>query len=329
MANNETQVLDGILASRRSMLAMGGATLAGLALATMVPKAEAQSATLTDNDILNFALNLEYLEANFYTLAAAGTTIDSSGIGIGAGTTTTGSSVVTVKPAGKAACKVPFTIPTVQAYALEVAVQERTHVTTLRTALGSAAVAQPNLDLYNSFITLGNAIGVANFDPFANDLAFLLGSYIFEDVGVSAYHGAAGSITNKATVLAAAAGIHAVEAYHAGLIRTTIFALDQAATALGPAGTLQTLTQKISTTRATLDGTASSTPDDIGIKNVTVPLQNSGTYPATTIVDADANYQGWARTPSQVLRVVYATAGTGVSSGGFYPNGLNGTVKTS
>lgn len=328
MANKETQTIDGILASRRSMLAMGGATLAGLALAGLAPKADAQSATLTDNDILNFALNLEYLEANFYTLATTGNTIEASGIGIGAGTTAAGSATVTVKPAGKTACKVPFTMPLVQAYALEVALQERTHVTTLRSALGSNAVAEPNLDLYNSFIALGNAIGVANFDPFAGDVPFLLGSYIFEDVGVSAYHGAAGAITNKATVLAAAAGIHAVEAYHAGLIRTTIFALDQVGSTGFPAGSLLPLTQKISTARATFDGTASTTPDDIGVKITTVPLESNGSFTATTIVDADANYQGWARTPSQVLRVVYATSSTGVSSGGFYPAGMNGTIKT-
>lgn len=331
MANNETQQIDAILASRRAMLrgglALGGAAVAGLAMASLTPKADAQATTLTDNDILNFALNLEYLEANFYTLATTGNTIEASGIGIGAGTTASGSATVTVKPAGKLACKVPFTMPLVQAYALEVAGQERTHVTTLRSALGSNAVAEPNLDLYNSFIALGNAIGVSNFDPFANDLAFLLGSYIFEDVGVSAYHGAAGSISNKATVLATAAGIHAVEAYHAGLIRTTIFGLDQNATALGAAGTLQTLTQKISTVRATFDGTASTTPDDVGIKVTTVPLEG-GSFQAATIVDADSNYQGWARTPSQVLRIVYATASTGVSSGGFFPAGMNGTIKT-
>ncbi|HVG26798.1 MAG TPA: ferritin-like domain-containing protein [Acidobacteriaceae bacterium] len=329
MATQETQQIDAILSSRRAMLAMGGTALAGLALSTVGSKAEAQStSTFTDTDILNFALNLEYLEANFYTLAAAGATIDQSAggsLGIGAGTSTTGGGAITVKSGGPTACKVPFTMPLIQAYALEVALEERNHVTTLRSALGSSAVAQPVLDLVNSFVTLGNAVGVSNFDPFANDLAFLLGSYIFEDVGVSAYHGAAPLITNKTSVLAPAVGIHAVEAYHAGLVRATIFNLDQTATALGPAGTLRTLSQKISAARATLDGTASKTPDDIGVGTVQVALQGTtANFPASTLADADTNYLGWARTPTQVLAIVYAG---GSGKGGFFPNGLNGNIK--
>lgn len=324
MATQETQQLDDIISSRRAMM-LGGAALAGLAL-TGTAKAQA---TVTDNDVLNFALNLEYLEGEFYTLAASGQTLQQAGIATGAagavipvptGTTVNTSATITVK----ANPQVPFTIPSVQAYALELAAEERLHVTFLQKALGSAAVAEPNIDLLNSFAALGGLIGVPGFDPFANDLTFLLGSYIFEDVGVSAYHGGALLLSDK-TVLDSAAKIHAVEAYHAGTIRTTIYGMDQRATALGPAGTLLGLTQAISNVRATLDGTSTGTPDDVGVSNTATVTLNGASYPSSTIVNADANALGWARSTTQVLRIVYANANA--TPGGFFPNGLNGTVK--
>lgn len=325
MATQETQQLDQIIASRRALLT-GGAALAATALVTAATgKAVAQSTTVTDNDILNFALNLEYLESNFYTLAASGQTISQAGLGTGAGTATTGGGTVTTKGSNNyASCKVPFLNPLVNAFALEVATEERNHVTFIRSALGSAAVAAPNIDLYNSFITLGNLVGVPNYDPFLNDAYFLLGSYIFEDVGVTAYHGAAPLITNKSGVLAPAVGIHAVEAYHAGTIREILYSLD-------PNNTLGylTLTQKISQVRATVDGTGStSTPDDVGVTITNNVMLNgsSANFNIVTLVDADANSVGFGRSTTQVLKIVYAGGAVG-TGGGFFPNALNGTIK--
>jgi Ferritin-like domain len=327
MATLETQHLDEVIVnSRRKMLALGGAALAGLAFAG-VKLAEGQAApAYTDSNILNFALNLEYLESQFYTLATAGTTIDYEGVQTDAGNGSAVGGTVVTKPGGPAACRVPWTLPAIQAYATETAQEERNHVLFLRASLASACVAQPNLDLYNSFNTLASAAGIAStFDPFASDLDFLVGAYIFEDVGVTAYSGAAPLITSP-PYLASAAGILATEAYHAGLIRTSIFLADPT----GKAG-LQGYTQNISATRMKLDG--SSTVDDLGVGFQTVSVEPSGsTLGASIIVDAQTgatNYsKTYSRSTTQVLKIVTgslnAPAAGAKYTGVFFPNGLNG-----
>jgi Ferritin-like domain len=285
-------------ASRRSAILLGGAALAGLALSRN--RAFAQSAAVNDNDILNFALNLEFLEAQFYTLATTGMTLDQAGISTKGGDGTAGGTV-TVKPNPT----VPFTTPLLQQFAAEVAMDEQNHVKFLQSALGANAVAQPNIDLMNSFNTLAQAAGLgSSFDPFASETNFLLGAFVFEDVGVTAYQGAAGLISSK-TYLDKAVGIHNVEAYHAASIRTRIFQAGAAA---------QSASQAIAATRAKLDGTGN---DDVGV---------GVTNGAATIVDNDANGMTYARTTSQVLSIVYGggAAGTG---GVFFPSAMNGTIK--
>ncbi len=347
MATLETQQLDNIIASsRRKMLTLGGAALAGVALTSMAKAQTATTPTLTDADYLNFALNLEYLEANFYTLAATGQTIDQLGLGLtGVGT----QGAVLTKAGGPTSCKVPFANSLVHSYATEVAQEERNHVAFLRGALSMAAVAQPEIDLVNSFNGLATLLkipGVTSFDPFADDASFLLGSYIFEDVGVTAYTGAAPSLTVPGN-LDAAAGIQAVEAYHSGLIRTTIYGLDQQPNKLGvlgtqPQGTLRTVATAISALRASVDGSKSTTTantqgDDIGLGTQQVVLNASTSLTATTLVNATttgsinalgstgtAGSMVFARSAAQVLLIVYA-GGTG--KGGFFPAGLNGIVK--
>lgn len=285
--------------SRRSAMLLGGAALAGLALSRNKAFAQASTA-VTDNDILNFALNLEFLEGQFYTLATTGMTLSQAGISTSGGDGTAGGTVTV-----KANAQVPFQDPLLKQLAAEIAMDEQNHVKFLQSALGSAAVAQPNIDLMNSFNALASAAGLGStFDPFASETNFLLGAFIFEDVGVTAYQGAAGLISSK-TYLDKAIGIHNVEAYHAAAIRTRIF---QAGT------TAQSISQSIAATRAKLDGTGN---DDVG-----VGITNG----AATIVDNNAQGMTYARTTAQVLSIVYGGGGAG-TGGAFYPNAMNGTIR--
>ncbi len=294
---------------RRSFLAKAlglGAAGAGLAALGTGKDAEAVvSSAPTDVDIMNFALNLEYLEAEYYTFAVTGKSIEALGIpttGLNTGGGNPGPLIIKANP------MVPFVTPAIQQYAVEIAIDEQKHVQFFRNTLaafGAQPVARPTVDLRNSFLTLGSLIGVPNFDPFADEVSFLLGAYIFEDVGVSAFHGAARLIRNK-DVLDAAAGILAIEAYHSGLIRTVLFARGQ-----GPA------TDAISDVRRSLGGSV-----DYGVDNGPLGMGPKGT---ASVVLADANAIAANRTARQVLNIVYGRVNA--SSGLFFPNGLNGTIR--
>jgi hypothetical protein len=277
----------------------------GMAMATRIPRAGAQ-ATLTDGDVLNFALNLEYLEAQFYAQAATGVGLTPDLL--------TGTGRQGVAVGGR---QVPFSDAAVAQYAREIAADERAHVAFLRSAIGATAVAQPQIDISvsptSAFSNAARAAGLIgagqSFDPYANDENFLLGAFIFEDVGVTAYKGASPLITNK-VFLEAAAGILAVEAYHAAIVRTTLDVKGVATPALIDA------TEAISNARDSLDGTSDL---DQGIRAI-------GT--SSNIAPLDANGLAYSRTTGQVLNIVYLNRAA-VTAGGFFPQGVNGTIVTS
>ena len=295
-----------------------GVAAVGSAFAYSDP-ARAQSAA-TDLDVLNFALNLEYLEAHFYLFAVNGAglaaTQTASGAGAAGGVVTGGA-------------KVDFSGDTlVGAYAAEIAADEAAHVAFLRKALGSAAVGMPNINISGEadgpFTAAARAAGVVGptgtFNPYADPNSFLLGAFIFEDVGVTAYKGAAPLLTNK-TFLEAAAGILAVEAYHAAIVRTTLYAKGIPA--------LVDATEQIAAARNALDGKPTedlirgiAPDDDEGIR-----ATGSGATLTSNIVPLNANGLAYSRTTGQVLNIVYLNAGT-TTMGGFFPNGVNGNIRS-
>jgi hypothetical protein len=289
--------------SRRTALRSSslGASSPG-ALGLFSRRAPAADGPGQDAAVLNFALNLEYLEAQYYFYATTGGNIQAQGTDItGSGTQGT----VTIK----ASPKVPFAIPSVQQYAQEIAEDELNHVNYLRTALlaaGEQPVAMPAIDLLESFNTLAQVAGIgASFDPFANDANFLVGAFIFEEVSVTAYHGGAPFITDR-DCLAAAAGILAKEIHHAAIVRTLLFQVGSPP---------QAHTTQISAVRAAL----SSVNDDRGVVSGRSP------NPAANLAPMDANSLVVSRTTRQVLNIVYGAANA--TSGLFFPAGLNGSIR--
>ena len=202
-------------------------------LAVLSPVADArklmQSAP-TDADILNFALNLEVskrfakdsckalllllcilplllstfsltrslllqcLEAQFYSCAVYGQPLSDQLTGYGP------------RPIG---CQqANFTNDDIYSIAMDGANNEIAHVRYLRTALGNSSVQCPLVNIGDAFSAAANAaLGTTlspPFVPYVNDLYFLTGAFIFEDLGVTAYEGALGGISSLDIKLAAA-----------------------------------------------------------------------------------------------------------------------------
>lgn len=160
--------------TRRDLVRGAATTIpAGLALAMLGGKfAFAQSGDFADDvDVLNYALTLEYLEAEFYRQGNAADLLE-----------------------GKEAT-----------YLQQIGADEAAHVSAITDTiqmLGGTPVPAPGVDFGQAF---------------ASRDAYLETAYTFENLGVGAYLGAAGFISDK-MILQAAAGIFGVEARHAAVL---------------------------------------------------------------------------------------------------------------
>jgi hypothetical protein len=267
--------------NRRSFLKTIGAATAGVTALSMAGLTPAQGQTTTEVEVLKFALNLEYLESEFYTYALFGEGIELFGIGVTGEANGSNPTSGMVTSGGK---KVSFTNPN-QVLTYEIVEQigrdERAHVTLLRSALGSQVIAKPNINL--------NALGFG----FDSQDDFLRLSRIFEDIGVSAYGGAAGLLSTTA-IITTAARILATEAQHVASIRTQLSILNISTSALDGADLL---------------------PPPTGGKTQVLSINPPNGLPAT-------------RTYGEVLYLAFGGKAN-ATSGGFFPSGVNGSLTTS
>ncbi len=161
-------------------------------VASMFSKAYGQTPADV-NAVLNFALTLEYLEAEFYTNIV-------------------GSVGYLTAPAAA------------QAALTKIKDDENKHVIFLKSVLGAAAVPKPTFDF-----TAGNGTGTGPFVGYlANYAVQLAMAQTFEDTGVRAYKGQAANLQSNRTALTAALNIHSVEGRHAAHIRQMRRGLDAA-----------------------------------------------------------------------------------------------------
>lgn len=259
---------------RRALLASLGAAGAATLTGSLTGCSDAglvalPSTTPSVVDVLNFALNLEYLEASFYLYVTTGSGLSTADMGSNPGTVTGGA-------------KVTFVNTVVANAANQLATDEREHVEFLRStiaAVGGTPVSMPNLNL-----AAGGSV--------TSDATFLAASRQLEGVGVSAYIGGAQFLTSSAAALTYAAQILDTESQHAGFVRELCISLGVASPAVDSQDQPPTATQIFNTSNTT------------------------GLTPVRTV--------------SQVLQIVYGAVGsTGISKGGFFPNGLNGSLTIS
>lgn len=200
----DPEVYERLDSRRRVFQHMGiiGKTLSAAALpaalGAIFNKAYAQTTPAPSvNDVLNFALKLEHLEATFYTT--------------GLGTGTNNSTQQTALRAQLSA--------TNRTALDKIRVDENNHVTFLRGALGTAAAPPPAANEFD--FTGGKGSGTGPFATVFTDAnVFLAVAQALEDTGVRAYKGGAPLLMSNKTVLEHALNIHSVEARHASRLRT-------------------------------------------------------------------------------------------------------------
>ncbi|CAN1243309.1 Desiccation-related protein PCC13-62 [Linum perenne] len=267
----------------------------------------------SDVDLVEFPLNLEYLEAEFFLYGALGKGLDFYSPKLPAGGP---------PPIGARQAKLdPITKDIIEQFAW----QEVGHLKAIKSKV--KGFPRPQLDLSPSSFAkiIDSAFGKPlspPFDPYANSINYLIASYIIPYVGLTGYVGANPKLQSP-TSRKLVAGLLAVESGQDAIIRGLLY--ERALKKVQPYNiTVAEFTNKISVLRNKL-GKA-------GVKDegLVVPKDLGAEGKVRGNVLAGNGFSlGYGRTPVQILRIVYGGAGNQSSPGGFYPKGAAGHIATS
>eukprot|EP00250_Pteridium_aquilinum_P023293 c26590_g1_i1 orf=159-1148(-) len=260
-----------------------------------------------DADLILVALNLEYLEAEFFLFGATGAGLDRFAPQLAAG----GPAPIGAQQANLDA----LTKDIVYQFGL----QEVGHLRAIKETIPDA-FPRVQLDLSKKTFaaTMEAALGRLSspFDAYANSLNYLLASYLIPYVGLTGYVGASPQLqSTRAKRLVA--GLLAVESGQDAVIRTLLY--EKKDQEVFPGLTVGQITAKLSDLRNKLGHSG------IVDEGVVVPkcLGAEGKTTGNSL-SADQNSVGYARTPEEIFSIVYGT-GNASKPGGFYPNGGKGT----
>jgi hypothetical protein len=176
----------------------------------------------------------------------------------------------------------------------------------LRAINGANAIQRPQIDFKAGFAGVARAAGMPDFDPFANEMNFFLGAMLFEDVGITAFKNAAKLIRSR-QLLETAAGLLASEGYHMGAVRSVIYKLGEPTRVRSVA---------LSELRDRLDG-----PQDLDQPVVQIGGKSN-------VVPSNGNGIAFGRTPQHALNILYNNPAKRVMAGGFFPEGVNGRIRS-
>ena len=304
--------------TRRQAMRMMSAGLVGAGLAgcaDLIPQNVGLALLpnpITDPSVFNFALNLEYLEAEFYRRGLYGQGLPAELVGPNPGPVLGGR-------------RVPFRTPWIQEMFAEITEDETAHVRFIRQAISTSPLVEinrPAIDLQTSFRMLGQQAGLGpDFDPFRDEESFLLAAFLFEDVGVTAYSGGADLLADD-NAIEAAAGILAVEAYHAGAIRATI-------AEMGPR--MVAAADGISRARSAAESPNNRRPNRSGVittQRKEQAISAGEVFPGEVVIaPTDPQGRSFPRPPQDVLNIVFMNPDADARRGGFFPQGVQGVVR--
>ncbi|KAK6911580.1 hypothetical protein RJ641_023673 [Dillenia turbinata] len=262
-----------------------------------------------DVDLLQFALNLEHLEADYFLWGALGYGLDDIAPELVMG----GPTPIGVKKANLD----NLTESIIHEFGLE----EVGHLRVIKSTVGGFPRPLMDLSAKNFATLIDEAFGKhlePPFDPYQDSLKYMIASYVIPYMGLVGYVGA-NPLINGYVSKRLLAGLLGVESGQDAVIRMYLYGRREEI--VEPYNrTVAEFTVQITNLRNRLANCGIKdegiiVPQELGAENKTV----------TNVLSADFDSLSYSRTPTEILRVLYGT-GDEHKPGRFYPEGGDGRI---